>query len=176
MPKKADSGEATVDLLDYLFGPADHDERTDPHLITAWDPDLPCSARTPGRIMLSALGLLLDDPVDALRGPRPAEHVWHTSIRSAPTDRILTDTEWATVAAEMVHAAGVAPHGDEHGCRWVAVRHAPDHIQGLPHPVQPLNERRPDFAALGHTIDYRLRLRSHLIWATRYSVSHGGDR
>ncbi|MFJ9690464.1 UvrD-helicase domain-containing protein [Streptomyces bacillaris] len=32
------------------------------------------------------------------------------------------------------------------------------HIQGLPHPVQPLNERRPDFAALGHTIDYRLRL------------------
>ncbi|MCY1655559.1 UvrD-helicase domain-containing protein [Streptomyces sp. NPDC052071] len=32
------------------------------------------------------------------------------------------------------------------------------HIQGLPHPVQPLNERRPDYAALGHTIDYRLRL------------------
>ncbi|MGN5631515.1 UvrD-helicase domain-containing protein [Streptomyces sp. AC154] len=33
------------------------------------------------------------------------------------------------------------------------------HIQGLPHPVQPLNERRPDFAALGHTVDYRLRLK-----------------
>lgn len=32
------------------------------------------------------------------------------------------------------------------------------HIQDLPHPVQPLNERRPDYAALGHTIDYRLRL------------------
>ncbi|MEU9992854.1 UvrD-helicase domain-containing protein [Streptomyces sp. NPDC048045] len=32
------------------------------------------------------------------------------------------------------------------------------HIRGLPHPVQPLNERRPDYAALGHTIDYRLRL------------------
>ncbi|MDQ0693568.1 hypothetical protein [Streptomyces sp. W4I9-2] len=77
---------------------------------------------------LSALGLLLDAPVDALRGPKPAEHVWHVSIRNAPTDRTLTDTEWATVAAEMVHAAGVAPHGDEHGCRWVAVRHAPDHI------------------------------------------------
>ncbi|WP_199879222.1 UvrD-helicase domain-containing protein [Streptomyces sp. CB02460] len=32
------------------------------------------------------------------------------------------------------------------------------HIQGLPRSVQPLNERRPDYAALGHTIDYRLRL------------------
>ncbi|MFG2662279.1 UvrD-helicase domain-containing protein [Streptomyces sp. NPDC048425] len=32
------------------------------------------------------------------------------------------------------------------------------HTRGLPHPVQPLNERRPDYAALGHTIDYRLRL------------------
>jgi hypothetical protein len=32
------------------------------------------------------------------------------------------------------------------------------HIRSLPHPVQPLNERRPDYAALGQTIDYRLRL------------------
>ncbi|MFI7388677.1 UvrD-helicase domain-containing protein [Streptomyces sp. NPDC049813] len=32
------------------------------------------------------------------------------------------------------------------------------HTRDLPHPVQPLNERRPDYAALGHTIDYRLRL------------------
>ncbi|MGW9030051.1 UvrD-helicase domain-containing protein [Streptomyces sp. NPDC055722] len=28
----------------------------------------------------------------------------------------------------------------------------------LPPPVQPMDERRPDYAALGHTIDYRLRL------------------
>ncbi|MFI1576834.1 hypothetical protein OHA57_38305 (plasmid) [Streptomyces anulatus] len=67
-------------------------------------------------------------PPDALRGPRPVEHVWHVSVRNAPTDRTLTDAEWATVAAEMVAVAGIAPHGDEHGCRWVAVRHAPDHI------------------------------------------------
>jgi hypothetical protein len=30
--------------------------------------------------------------------------------------------------------------------------------RGLPPPVQPMDERRPDYAALGHTIDYRLRL------------------
>ncbi|NEC03403.1 hypothetical protein G3I58_36305, partial [Streptomyces anulatus] len=128
MPKKGEQGADTAGLLAYLFGPGDRDEHTDPHLITAWDPDLPCPARTPDHITLSALGLLLDAPVDALRGPRPAEHVWHVSIRNAPTDRTLTDTEWATVAAEMVAVAGIAPHGDEHGCRWVAVRHAPDHI------------------------------------------------
>lgn len=128
MPKKADSGDTTVDLLDYLFGPGDRDEHTDPHIVAAWDPDLPCPARTPDRMTLSGLALLLDAPVDALRGPRPAEHVWHASVRNAPTDRTLTDAEWATVAAEMVAVAGIAPHGDEHGCRWVAVRHAPDHI------------------------------------------------
>ncbi|MFC8703278.1 mobilization protein [Streptomyces anulatus] len=128
MPKKGDSGETTVGLLAYLFGPGDRDEHTDPHIVAAWDPALPCPARTPGRMTLSGLGLLLDAPVDALRGPRPAEHVWHVSVRNAPTDRTLTDTEWATVAAEMVAVAGIAPHGDEHGCRWVAVRHAPDHI------------------------------------------------
>ena len=31
-------------------------------------------------------------------------------------------------------------------------------VRHLPHPVQPMDERRPDWAALGHTIDYRLRL------------------
>ncbi|MFD5123628.1 UvrD-helicase domain-containing protein [Streptomyces sp. NPDC058385] len=30
---------------------------------------------------------------------------------------------------------------------------------GLPHPVQPLDVRRPQWPALGHAIDYRLRLR-----------------
>ncbi|MFD5206555.1 mobilization protein [Streptomyces anulatus] len=128
MPKKGEQGADTAGLLAYLFGPGDRDEHTDPHIVAAWDPALPCPARTPDRMTLSGLGLLLDAPVDALRGPRPAEHVWHASIRNAPTDRTLTDTEWATVAAEMVAVAGIAPHGDEHGCRWVAVRHAPDHI------------------------------------------------
>ncbi|WP_097948851.1 mobilization protein [Streptomyces sp. ms115] len=77
---------------------------------------------------LSDLALLLDAPVDALRGPKPAEHVWHVSVRNEPDDRVLIDAEWATVAAEMVAAAGIAPHGDAQACRWVAVRHADDHI------------------------------------------------
>ncbi|WP_158943463.1 hypothetical protein [Streptomyces sp. NRRL S-378] len=128
MPKKAPGGSETVELLEYLFGPGERDEHTDPHLIAAWDPDLPCPARHPDRMSLPGLDLLLDAPVEALRGPRPAEHVWHVSVRNHAGDRTLSDAEWAEVAAAMVHAAGIAPAGDEQACRWVAVRHASDHI------------------------------------------------
>ncbi|MDJ0386356.1 mobilization protein [Streptomyces sp. G-G2] len=128
MPKKAETGSTTIDLLDYLFGPGERDEHVDPHLVAGWDPDLPCPARTPARMTLADLALLLDAPVEALRGPRPEEHVWHVSVRNAPGDRRLSDAEWAQVAAAMVHAAGIAEHGDEQACRWIAVRHADDHI------------------------------------------------
>lgn len=131
MPKKAESGSTTIDLLDYLFGPGERDEHVDPHLVAAWDADLPCPARTPGRMTLADLALLLDAPVEALRGPKPEEHVWHVSVRNAPGDRRLSDAEWADVAAAMVHAAGIAEHGDERACRWIAVRHADDHIHIL---------------------------------------------
>jgi hypothetical protein len=32
------------------------------------------------------------------------------------------------VATEIMHRTGLAPKGDEAGVRWVAVRHADDHI------------------------------------------------
>ncbi|WP_328774830.1 hypothetical protein OHU17_00255 [Streptomyces goshikiensis] len=57
---------------------------------------------------LADLALLLDAPVEALRGPRSEEHVWHVSVRNAPGDRLLSDAEWSEVAAAMVHAAGIA--------------------------------------------------------------------
>ncbi|MFD3940503.1 mobilization protein [Streptomyces sp. NPDC058611] len=131
MPKKAETGSTTIDLLAYLFGHGERDEHVDPHLVAAWDPDLPCPARTPGRMSLADLALLLDAPVEALRGPRPDEHVWHVSVRNAPGDRTLSDAEWAEVAAAMVHAAGIAEYGHEQACRWIAVRHADDHIHLL---------------------------------------------
>jgi hypothetical protein len=128
MPKKADGGRDTFELLAYLDGPDRHDEHTDPHLVAAWDPHVPCPARDPHATSLGALALLLNAPADALAGARPAEHVWHVTVRNTPGDRLLTDAEWAEAAAGMAHAAGVAEHGDAHACRWIAVRHAPDHI------------------------------------------------
>ncbi|HTT51846.1 MAG TPA: hypothetical protein VMH35_10650 [Streptosporangiaceae bacterium] len=54
--------------------------------------------------------------------------VWHCSVRVAPGDRMLSDEEWGQVAASVMERTGFARHDDEAGVRWVAVRHAPDHI------------------------------------------------
>ncbi|WP_239098602.1 relaxase/mobilization nuclease domain-containing protein [Micromonospora qiuiae] len=70
---------------------------------------------------------LLEQPVRAGKNP-PQKFVWHASVRNHITDRILSDSQWAHIAAEMVAAVGIAPHGDPDAVRWVAVRHAHDHI------------------------------------------------
>ena len=54
--------------------------------------------------------------------------MYHVGIRVAPQDRRLSDEEWGEIAREMVDAAGLAPAGDPRAVRWVAVRHADDHI------------------------------------------------
>jgi hypothetical protein len=42
---------------------------------------------------------------------------------------MLSDDEWAQVACEIMHRTGLAPNGqDDDAVRWVAVRHADDHI------------------------------------------------
>ncbi|MBV6700299.1 mobilization protein [Kitasatospora aureofaciens] len=129
-PKKADGGNDTAGLLFYLYGPGRRDEHADPHMVAAWDPRMVerDPVRFPGKMTIGDLAMLLDAPVHALLGKKPLEHVYHVPVRNAPEDRVLTDEEWAEVAREMMHQAGIAPHGDDQGCRWVAVRHADDHI------------------------------------------------
>jgi hypothetical protein len=41
---------------------------------------------------------------------------------------MLSDAEWAQVAQTVMDRTGLAPAGDDLGVRWVAVRHAADHI------------------------------------------------
>src|SRR5215470_17979787 len=41
---------------------------------------------------------------------------------------MLSDAEWALAAVRVMHRTGLAPDGDDLGVRWVAVRHAADHI------------------------------------------------
>src|SRR5262249_13809261 len=67
-------------------------------------------------------------PLAALAGPGYDKPVWHCAVRAAPEDRMLSDAEWAQVAARVMHRAGLAPDGDDLGVRWVAVRHAADHV------------------------------------------------
>lgn len=127
MPKKAESGKDTAGLLVYLYGPGRRDEHVDAHMVAAWDAKVEDPARSVD-MTLSDLALLLDVPVYALLGRKPSRHVYHVAVRNPPEDRVLSDAEWAEVAAEMMHAAGISEHGDDQGCRWVAVRHAEDHI------------------------------------------------
>ncbi|MGW6736241.1 relaxase/mobilization nuclease domain-containing protein [Streptomyces sp. NPDC055013] len=123
------TGSRTYGLLNYLYGPGRRDEHTDPHLVASWIPGL---APDPGRDPAATLKQLtdrLDLPVLALpKNRRPARHVWHCPVRTAPGDRHLTDAEWAEVARRIVHATGIAEDGDAKACRWIAVRHADDHI------------------------------------------------
>ncbi|MFD3608681.1 relaxase/mobilization nuclease domain-containing protein [Streptomyces atroolivaceus] len=126
------TGSDSRGLIAYLFGPGRRDEHTNPHIVAAWDM---AGAPDPGSgpaAAYSQLARRLDHHVDLrtreLGGKKPPQHVWHCPVRTAPGDRYLTDAEWAEVARRVVHATGIAPDGDERACRWIAVRHADDHI------------------------------------------------
>ena len=117
-------------LLYYLFGPGKANEHTDPHLVAGFgDPaELEPERRPGGSRDLRRLAGLLAQPMAALNGDNYAKPVWHCSIRAAPEDRMLSDAEWAQVAAAVMDGTGLAPAGDDRAVRWVAVRHAPDYI------------------------------------------------
>ncbi|ONI81987.1 hypothetical protein ALI22I_38080 [Saccharothrix sp. ALI-22-I] len=51
-------------------------------------------------------------------------YVWHTPVRLHPGDRMLSDEEWEGIAERLMKATGI----HQAGCRWIAVRHADDHI------------------------------------------------
>ncbi|MGW1836709.1 relaxase/mobilization nuclease domain-containing protein [Streptomyces sp. NPDC002067] len=120
-------GGRTLGLLHYLYRTSDIEAHVDPHLVAAYDPHLADPGREPNATF-SELAADLDLWVDPLGDKAPKKHVWHCPVRTAPGDRHLTDDEWATVARRILHATGIAPDGDDHACRWIAVRHAPDHI------------------------------------------------
>jgi hypothetical protein len=130
MVPKIRRGSRTHGLLAYLYGPGKRDEHIDPHLVASWDGFAPDPGRD-GEATLAHLAAALDLRVKQAGAKAPTQHVWHCSVRTAPGDRQLTDDDWGTVARRLVHAVGIAPDGDPDGCRWVAVRHADDHIHIL---------------------------------------------
>ncbi|MFE7577639.1 relaxase/mobilization nuclease domain-containing protein [Streptomyces sp. NPDC057521] len=126
-------GSRTHGLLVYLYGPGRREEHTDAHLVGSWDGFAPDPGRDTSpdpdpKVTLARLTAALDLRVKQAGDRAPAKHVWHCSVRTAPGDRHLSDEEWNTVAQRIVQATGIAPNGDPDGCRWIAVRHADDHI------------------------------------------------
>ena len=126
--KVSPRGSRVSGLLYYLFGPGRHEEHTDPHLIAGWrhPAELEPSLRHDGHRDFRHLSGLLQQPHDALGDRGFDRPVWHCSVRAAPSDRMLSDDEWAQLACEIMHRTGLAPYGQEdEAVRWVAVRHAP---------------------------------------------------
>src|SRR5262245_46510759 len=123
-------GRNVRNLLYYLYGPGRANEHTDPHLVAGFgDPaELEPEHRPDGSRDVRRLTGLLGQPLAALAVPGCDKPVWHCAVRAAPEDRMLSDAEWAQVAARVMDRTGLASADDELGVRWVAVRHAADHI------------------------------------------------
>ncbi|PBC83992.1 MULTISPECIES: relaxase/mobilization nuclease domain-containing protein [unclassified Streptomyces] len=123
--------DATRRTIRYLFGKGRANEHTDPHLVASWNdfaPDPGRSTHRDPKDVEDQLTAQLNQPVKMLGDKAPKHTVWHCPVRASPEDPILTDTQWADIARRIVAAAGIAPEGDDEACRWVAVRHADDHI------------------------------------------------
>jgi hypothetical protein len=121
-----------ANLIWYLYSPGRYEEHRNPHLVAAWAGAGVLGVLEPpigrdGRRDVHGLIDRLAQPVLAARY-RPKNTVWHCSIRAAPEDRLLDDAEWAHIAEQVMAATGLAPLGDVNAVRWVAVRHADNHI------------------------------------------------
>ncbi|WP_371791844.1 mobilization protein [Streptomyces sp. NBC_01471] len=131
IPKIILGAGGTRGLIKYLFGRGDANEHIDPHLVASWNDFAPDPGRSPRRDQKEVEGQLaaqLDQPVKMLGEKAPETTFWHCPVRAAPEDPILTDAQWGGIARRIVAAAGIASEGDEEACRWVAVRHADDHV------------------------------------------------
>ncbi len=131
-------GSKVGGLVRYLYGPGRHNEHVDQRLVASWsgaDPQVLAAIEpewTGGQVGVGERdyrGLIaeLEAPV-AYAGRMDADPVWHCPLRTAPGDRVLTDAEWAQVAADLMHRTGIAPRGDDGACRWIAVRHDEESI------------------------------------------------
>jgi hypothetical protein len=122
-----DRGRRVGGLLRYLYGPGKREEHVNPRIVAAWEGAGALAALEPpvgasGKRDFRCLIDLLEQPLRAARHA-PKQTVWHTSLRNHVRDRILTDEQWAHIAAEMMAGVGLAPHGDSSAVRWVAIRH-----------------------------------------------------
>ncbi len=129
-------GTDTRRLLGYLFTEGVAGERglesahVDARVIAGYQSasTLAPERRPDGRADVSRLAALLDAPVRAGGVGKEVKATYHLAISAAPTDRLLTDAEWADIAELYVDRLGLAKRGDYNGVRWVAVRHADNHV------------------------------------------------
>ncbi|MCX6462668.1 MAG: hypothetical protein NTW05_03595 [Pseudonocardiales bacterium] len=137
MITKVVHGWRVAGLIAYLMGPGRAQEHIDPRVIASWDgrdrawqPAADADGGGPGvgRLIRALRAPAVAAGLPERGGEGERGYVWHCSVRVAPGDRVLSDIEWAGVARELLDGAGVAGRDDAGGPRWVAIRHADDHI------------------------------------------------
>jgi len=141
-------GSGVRGLLYYLFTEGLAGEKglesdhLDARIVACWDghpQDLQPPVGPTGHRDFAELAGRLDEPVAALgysrEELRKIKPVYHLAIAAAkdsgtgaPVDRTLSDAEWADIAQEYMHRIGLARRDDDVGVRWVAIRHAEDHV------------------------------------------------
>jgi hypothetical protein len=127
----APRGKRVEPLIRYLFGPGRREEHTDAHVVAGWrhPAELEPPLRASGGRDFRKLNGLLNQPNDAMGSFAFDRPVWHCALRAAPEDKTLSDDEWAAIAHDVMDRTGLAPYGTEDDAvRWIAVRHADDHI------------------------------------------------
>jgi hypothetical protein len=123
-------GERVPGLIRYLYGPGRSNEHRDPHLVAGFrsPPELEPDIGEDGGRDFRRLDGLLTQPLALLGERNYRKPVWHLSLRAAPEDPVLADDQWAQIAEEVMARTGLAPAGDSDAVRWIAVRHADEHI------------------------------------------------
>lgn len=141
-------GTSVRGLMYYLFTEGLAGEKglesahSDPRVIASWDglpQPLQPSVCDGGRRDFTELVSSLNEPVVALgfskaelKTVKPVYHLTIAAAKDADTgelvDRLLSDEEWAGIAAEYMDRLGLARRDDDGAVRWVAVRHADDHV------------------------------------------------
>lgn len=142
MIAKISRGWRAEGLIRYLLGPGRFNEHVGQRVVATWDaaPETHQPARAEDgsfavRDLVDdlsapavAAGVGLREPVVEEGGRAPQGPVWHCSLRNSPEDPVLTDAQWARVVEDLLDRTGIARRGDPDGCRWVAIRHADDHV------------------------------------------------
>jgi len=143
-------GGSVRGLLYYLFTEGQAGERglesahTDARVIAGWDAADGMAVLQPpvcagGQRDFAALAGALNAPVAALglepdevRKLKPVYHLAISAAKDPQTGRLvdpyLDDAQWADIAREYMDRIGLASRGDDGGVRWIAVRHADDHV------------------------------------------------
>jgi hypothetical protein len=123
-------GQRVQGLIRYLYGPGGQGEHRDPHIVAGFrsPAELEPALHPDGSRDFRRLDGLLTQPLALLGERNYRKPVWHLSVRAAPEDPILDDRQWAEIATEIMSRTGLALDEDDDGVRWIAVRHADDHI------------------------------------------------